>query len=62
MWTMKITPVRFRARFRQRLLFEKPPEVPAAHLPTNVQRDLRQALTQWMQAVVRTTRKEDGDE
>lgn len=58
---MKITPV-LRARFQQRLLFEEPPEVPAVHLPTEVQRDLRQALTQWMQALAKTTRKENGDE
>lgn len=60
MCIMKITPVRLRSL--QRLLFEEPPEAPAAHLPTNVQRDLRQALAQWMQMVIRTTRKEDSDE
>jgi hypothetical protein len=62
MWAMTITPVRLRIRSRQRLLFEEPPEAPAAHLPTDVQKDLRQALTQWMQVVIRTTRKEGGDE
>lgn len=60
MCIMKITPVRLRSQ--QRLLFEEPPEAPAAHLPTDVQRDLRQALTQWMQVVIGTTRKEGGDE
>jgi hypothetical protein len=59
---MTITPVRLRTRYLQRLLFEEPPEAPAAHLPTDVKRDLRQALTQWMQVVIRTTRKEGGDE
>ncbi len=62
MWTMTITPVRLRIRSLQRLLFEDPPEAPAAHLPTDVQKDLRQALTQWMQGMIRTTRKEGGDE
>lgn len=62
MCTMTITPVRLRTKSLQRLLFEEPPDAPAAHLPTDVQRDLRQALTQWMQVVIRTTRKEAGDE
>jgi hypothetical protein len=59
MCIMKITQVRLRSL--QRLLFEEPPEAPAAHLPTDVQRDLRQALTQWMQVMIRT-RNENGDE
>ena len=63
MCTMTITPSRFRNKVLQRLLFEEePPKAPAAHLPTDVQRDLRQALTQWMQVVIRTTRREGGDE
>lgn len=62
MCTMTITPVRFLTKSLQRLLFEELPEAPAAHLPTDVQRDLRQALTQWMQVVIRTTREEGGDE
>jgi len=43
------------------MLFEEPPD-PAAHLPVEIQRDLSQALTQWMQVVIKTTRKEDSDE
>jgi hypothetical protein len=63
MWTMKITSVRRRTRSLQRILFEEPPETAAAHLPVEVvQRDLRQALAQWMQVVIRTTRKDGGDE
>lgn len=63
MWTMEITSIRlFRTRPLQRLLFEEPLEAPAAHLPPEVQKDLRQALAQWMQVVIRTARKEDGDE
>ena len=58
-----MTSVRLRTRSLQRSLFEEePPEAPAAHFPVELQRDLRQALAQWMQVVIRTTRKEDGDE
>jgi hypothetical protein len=61
--TMTITPVRLRTGSLQRLLFEEePPAAPAAQLPVEVQRDLRRALTEWMQVVIRTTRKEGGDE
>jgi len=62
MCTMKITSVRLRTGSLQRLLFEELPKAPAAHLPVEVQRDLRQALAQWMQVVINTTRKEDSDE
>jgi hypothetical protein len=62
MCTMTITPVRIRTASLQRQLFEEPHEAPAAHLPTDVQKNLRQALTQWLQVVIRTTRKESGNE
>ena len=62
MCSMKITSVRLRTRSLQRMLFEEPPEAPAAHLPVEVQRDLPQALAQWMQVVIKTTRKENSDE
>jgi hypothetical protein len=47
---------------QQRQLFEDPLELPAADLPTEVQRQLRQALSQWMQSQARTLSKEAGDE
>jgi len=50
-----------RAR-RQRLLFEELPMVPAVRLPREVQAQLRQALVQWMQALAKTVREEDGHE
>ena len=62
MCTMTITPVHLRTRSLQRLLFEEPPEAPAANLPADVQKDLRQALSHWMQAMIKATRKEDGDQ
>jgi hypothetical protein len=63
MCTMTITPLRLRNKSLQRLLFEEePPEARAARLPIEVQNDLRQALTRWMQVVIRTTGQEGGDE
>lgn len=63
MCTMTITPLRLRNKSLQRLLFEEEaPEAPAARLPTDVQKDLRQALARWMQVVIRTTRREGSDE
>jgi hypothetical protein len=63
MCTMTITSLRLRNKSLQRLLFEEePPEAPAVDLPKDVERDLLQALTQWMQVVIRTTRQEGGDE
>jgi hypothetical protein len=60
---MTTTPFSPRIKPRQRLLFEEePPAVPAAHLPMEVKRELLQALTQWMQLVIRGTRKEGSDE
>jgi hypothetical protein len=61
MCTMKIIITRSRARYQQ-LLFEEPPGVPAVQLPVEVREELRQALTQWMQALTKTTRKGGGDE
>ena len=63
MCSMKTTTPRPRARYQQRLFeFEEPPDGPAVHLPTEVREALRQALTQWMQALVKITRKENGNE
>jgi hypothetical protein len=46
----------------QRQLFEEPPAVPAVRLPLDVQQQLRHALVQWMQALAKMIREEDGDE
>ncbi|HEY5255350.1 MAG TPA: hypothetical protein VIJ53_11905 [Acidobacteriaceae bacterium] len=50
-----------RARCQQEL-FQEPPAVPAVRLPLDVQHQLRQALVQWMQALAKMIREEDGDE
>lgn len=50
-----------RARCQQEL-FQEPPAVPAVRLPVDVQQQLRQALVQWMQALVKMIREEDDDE
>jgi hypothetical protein len=50
-----------RARFQQQL-FEEPPAVPAVRLPPEVQKQLRQALVQWMQALAKIIREENDDE
>jgi hypothetical protein len=50
-----------RARCQQEL-FQEPPTVPAVRLPLDVQQQLRQALVQWMQALAKMIREEDGDE
>jgi hypothetical protein len=47
---------------RQGRLFDERPALPAVALPPEVQEQLRQALVQWMQALAKTIRKEDGDE
>ena len=63
MCIMTSTPFRAWNKSQQRLLFkEKAPDTPAVHLPTEVRQELRQPLTQWMQQVTQSTRKEDGDE
>ena len=46
----------------QRRLFDETAAVPAVVLPQDVRAQLRQALVQWMQALVKTIREEDGDE
>jgi hypothetical protein len=46
----------------QRQLFEDPHAVPAVRLPLDVQQQLRQALVQWMQALAKMIREEDGHE
>ena len=50
-----------RARCQQGL-FQEPPAVPAVRLPLDVQEQLRQALVQWMQALVKIIREEDDNE
>jgi len=50
-----------RAKY-QRQLFEEPSAVPAVRFPRDVQEPLRQALVQWMRAVTKRMREEDGDE
>ena len=50
-----------RARCQQEL-FEEPPAVPAIRLPPDVQQQLRQALVQWMRALAKMIREEDGHE
>jgi hypothetical protein len=46
----------------QRQLFEETRAVPAVRFPRDVQEPLRQALAQWLRAVVKRMRAEDGDE
>jgi hypothetical protein len=50
-----------RARCQQEL-FQEPAAVPAVRLPLDVQQQLRQALVQWMQALVKMIREEDDNE
>jgi hypothetical protein len=50
-----------RARCQQEL-FEELPAVPAVRLPLDVQEQLRHALVQWMQALAKRIREEDGHE
>ena len=47
---------------RQQQLFEEPPDVPTVRLPLDVQQQLCHALVQWMQALAKMIRKEDGNE
>jgi hypothetical protein len=47
---------------RQQQLFEDPPTIPAVRLPLDVQEQLRLTLVQWLQAVGKMIRMEDGDE
>jgi hypothetical protein len=48
---------------RQRQLFDEAPAVPAVvRLPLEVQEQLRRGLVQWMQALAKRIREEDGDE
>ena len=46
----------------QRQLFEEPPAVPIVRIPLEVQQQLRQAMVQWMQAVIKIIREEGYDE
>ena len=46
----------------QRQLFEETHTIPAVRFPPDVQEPLRQALTQWLRAVVKRMHAEDGDE
>jgi len=46
----------------QRKLFEETHAIPAVRFPPDVQEPLRQALTQWLRAVAKRMRAEDGDE
>jgi hypothetical protein len=46
----------------QRQLFEEPRAVPAVRFPREVQDLLRPALAQWLRAVAKRMREEDGDE
>lgn len=43
-------------------LFAEPRAVPAVRFPREVQEPLRQALAQWLRAVVKRMRQEDSDE
>jgi hypothetical protein len=47
---------------RQRQLFEEALAVPTVRLPLDVQRQLRQAMVQWMQALAKTIREEESNE
>ncbi len=47
---------------QQRQLFEDPLELPIVQLPSEVQKQLRQALSLWMQAQAEAIGKEVGDE
>ena len=46
----------------QRQLFEEPRAGPAVRFPRDVQEPLRHALAQWLRAVVKRMREEDGHE
>lgn len=46
----------------QRQLFEETHDVPAVRFPPDVQEPLRQALAQWLRAVMKRMRAEDGHE
>ncbi len=50
-----------RAKHQQQL-FEEPSVVPTVRFPRDVQEPLRQALAQWLRAVAKRIRTEDGDE
>ena len=50
-----------RAKY-QRQLFEEPHAVPAVRFPRDVQEPLRQVLVQWLRAVAKRMREEDGNE
>lgn len=50
-----------RAKY-QRQLFEEPRALPAVRFPRDVQESLRQALAQWLRAVVKRMREAAGDE
>jgi hypothetical protein len=54
--------LRLTSKRQQRQLFEYPLELPPVHLPVEVQRELRQALSQWLQSQVRLFSREAGDE
>jgi len=46
----------------QRQLFEETHTILAVRFPPDVQEPLRQALAQWLRAVVKRMRADDGDE
>ena len=50
-----------RAKY-QRQLFEETRAVPVVRFPRDVQEPLRQALAQWLRAMAKRMRQEDGDE
>ena len=50
-----------RAKY-QRQLFEEPRAVLAVEFPGDVQKQLRQALAQWLRAVAKTMHEEAGNE
>jgi hypothetical protein len=50
-----------RAKY-QRQLFEEPRAALAVEFPRDVQEQLRQAVAQWLRAVAKMMREEDGDE
>lgn len=51
-----------RLRHQQQTLFQDPPAVPAVRLPAKTEDDLRDALTQWIQALADAIGKEARDE
>jgi len=51
-----------RRDLHQRGLFEPKSAIPTPQLPKQIQEELASSVAQWLQALARTLRKENGDE